>query len=153
MGAGKKRHPFWAVKEVLRLDPILLSRNNSLLIVLLLPWFCPLASPPSAIIFPGCTWSGSMPSLGTIQLWQPASWWCRVGDPSVVLWLYLFIQARLVGFFGNTVPSETSDLFALKQLIFPKISQTGFQHYQKSERNFKKFQKVTTWSILLFLLP
>ena len=51
-----------------------------------------------------------------------------VGDPSSVLWFYVFIQARLVGVWGSIVPPEISALFASKQLVFPKISQTGFQH-------------------------
>ena len=49
-----------------------------------------------------------------------------VGDPSAVLWFYSFMQARLVGVWGKIVPPEISALFASKQLVFPKISQTGF---------------------------
>lgn len=49
-----------------------------------------------------------------------------VGDPSAVLWFYLFMQARLVGIWGKIVPPEISALIASKQLVFPKISQTGF---------------------------
>jgi len=51
-----------------------------------------------------------------------------VGDPRAVLWFYLFFQARLVGVCGNIVPPEISALFASKQLVIPKTSQTGFQH-------------------------
>ena len=120
-----KRCSILAAKEVLGLGPVL----------------------PLSLLFSYCSLYALLLPSGKSLLSHFSPWLCvkwkhafledctalttcfrMAGDPSAVLWFYLFIQARLVGVWGNIVPPEISALFASKQLVIPKTSQTGFQH-------------------------
>lgn len=122
--------PFPVVKEAPRRDPVLLFRKNSLVLVLLMPWFSPLPLLSLAI-----REVGACPPWG---LYGPNSLLPNGASLETQVLFYGFPYLFRPGLWGWG-STESSGRFASKQLLVPEIMPQRFFFFQDRSINFVLF--------------